>query len=91
MKVAISSGVVATGSLVATTALAATAAVAGARSKRLRPMVLLGAVAVACLVVLARPATRVWRDLFPDLDTLFSESIDVIRRHWAQAEQGGPP
>lgn len=30
-------------------------------------------------------ATRVWRDLFPDLDTLFSESIDVIRRHWAQA------
>jgi D-psicose/D-tagatose/L-ribulose 3-epimerase len=36
-------------------------------------------------------ATRVWRDLFPDLDTLFSESIDVIRRHWAQAEQGGRP
>ncbi|MDQ0473857.1 sugar phosphate isomerase/epimerase family protein [Labrys wisconsinensis] len=28
-------------------------------------------------------ATRVWRDLFPDLDTLFSESIAVIRRHWA--------
>jgi D-psicose/D-tagatose/L-ribulose 3-epimerase len=36
-------------------------------------------------------ATRVWRDLFPALDTLFSESIDVIRRHWAQAEQGGRP
>jgi D-psicose/D-tagatose/L-ribulose 3-epimerase len=34
-------------------------------------------------------ATRVWRDLFPDLDTLLSESIEVIRRHWAQAEQGG--
>jgi D-psicose/D-tagatose/L-ribulose 3-epimerase len=30
-------------------------------------------------------ATRVWRDLYPDIDTLFSESIDVIRRHWAQA------
>lgn len=31
-------------------------------------------------------ATRVWRDLYPDIDTLFSESIDLIRRHWAQAE-----
>ena len=30
-------------------------------------------------------ATRIWRDLFPDLDTMFSESIDTIRRHWAQA------
>ncbi len=30
-------------------------------------------------------ATRVWRDLFPDIDTLFAESIAMIRRHWAQA------
>jgi D-psicose/D-tagatose/L-ribulose 3-epimerase len=30
-------------------------------------------------------ATRVWRDLFPDLDTLFSESIALIRRHWDAA------
>ena len=28
-------------------------------------------------------ATRVWRDLFPDLETLFAESIDLIRREWA--------
>jgi D-psicose/D-tagatose/L-ribulose 3-epimerase len=28
-------------------------------------------------------ATRVWRDLFPDLDTLFSESIATIKRHLA--------
>lgn len=28
-------------------------------------------------------ATRVWRDLFPDLDTLFAESIHTIRRHLA--------
>jgi D-psicose/D-tagatose/L-ribulose 3-epimerase len=32
-------------------------------------------------------ATRVWRDLFPDLDTLFSESIATIRRHWDAAAQ----
>jgi D-psicose/D-tagatose/L-ribulose 3-epimerase len=31
-------------------------------------------------------ATRVWRDLFPDLDTLFSESIEMIRRHWEAAD-----
>jgi len=30
-------------------------------------------------------ATRVWRDLFPDLDTLLTESHDFIRRGWAQA------
>ena len=30
-------------------------------------------------------ATRVWRDLFPDLDTLFAESITLIRREWAAA------
>jgi D-psicose/D-tagatose/L-ribulose 3-epimerase len=30
-------------------------------------------------------ATRVWRDLFPDLDTLFAESIAMIRHHWAEA------
>jgi D-psicose/D-tagatose/L-ribulose 3-epimerase len=30
-------------------------------------------------------ATRVWRDLFPDLDTLLVESHDFIRRGWAQA------
>lgn len=28
-------------------------------------------------------ATRVWRDLFPDLDTLFSESIATIKKHLA--------
>jgi len=33
-------------------------------------------------------ATRVWRDLFPDLDTLMSESIAVIRRHWEAAAPG---
>jgi len=31
-------------------------------------------------------ATRVWRDLFPDLDTLFAESVALIRREWAAAE-----
>lgn len=31
-------------------------------------------------------ATRVWRDLFPSLDVLFAESIDLIRREWAAAE-----
>ena len=31
-------------------------------------------------------ATRVWRDLFPDLETLFSESVSMIRRHWDEAE-----
>lgn len=30
-------------------------------------------------------ATRVWRDLFPDLDTLLVESHGFIRRGWAQA------
>lgn len=30
-------------------------------------------------------ATRVWRDLFPDLDTLLAESHDFIRRGWEQA------
>jgi D-psicose/D-tagatose/L-ribulose 3-epimerase len=30
-------------------------------------------------------ATRVWRDLFPDLATLFAESIALIRREWAAA------
>ena len=35
-------------------------------------------------------ATRVWRDLFPDIDTLFAESIAVTRRHWAQALEGEP-
>lgn len=30
-------------------------------------------------------ATRVWRDLFPDTDTLFAESIALIRNHWADA------
>ena len=31
-------------------------------------------------------ATRVWRDLFPDLETLFAESISFIRRHWDAGE-----
>ncbi|KKC32731.1 sugar phosphate isomerase/epimerase family protein [Devosia psychrophila] len=30
-------------------------------------------------------ATRVWRPLFPDFETLFSESISFIRRGWAEA------
>jgi D-psicose/D-tagatose/L-ribulose 3-epimerase len=30
-------------------------------------------------------ATRVWRDLFPDVDTLFAESVAMIRRGWAEA------
>ncbi|WP_210200403.1 sugar phosphate isomerase/epimerase family protein [Cohaesibacter celericrescens] len=30
-------------------------------------------------------ATRVWRDLFEDRDTLFAESIDLIRKEWAFA------
>lgn len=30
-------------------------------------------------------ATRVWRDLFPDLDTLFGEAIALIRREWEAA------
>lgn len=33
-------------------------------------------------------ATRVWRDLFPDLETLFAESISFVRRHW---DAGGDP
>jgi D-psicose/D-tagatose/L-ribulose 3-epimerase len=28
-------------------------------------------------------ATRVWRDLFPDLDTLYSEGIRFIKSHWS--------
>jgi D-psicose/D-tagatose/L-ribulose 3-epimerase len=31
-------------------------------------------------------ATRVWRDLFPDIDTLLVESHAMIRRHWAEAK-----
>src|SRR5690606_37442502 len=30
-------------------------------------------------------ATRVWRPLFPDFETLFTESISFIRRGWAEA------
>lgn len=30
-------------------------------------------------------ATRVWRPLFPDFDTLFAESLAFIRSTWAQA------
>lgn len=30
-------------------------------------------------------ATRVWRPLFPDFETLFAESIDFIRRTWDAA------
>lgn len=30
-------------------------------------------------------ATRVWRPLFPDFETLFSESIGFIRKGWAEA------
>jgi D-psicose/D-tagatose/L-ribulose 3-epimerase len=30
-------------------------------------------------------ATRVWRDLFPDLETLLVESITLIRREWQAA------
>lgn len=30
-------------------------------------------------------ATRVWRPLFPDFETLFAESITFIRRGWAEA------
>ena len=30
-------------------------------------------------------ATRVWRDLFDDLDSLFAESVAFIRREWAAA------
>lgn len=30
-------------------------------------------------------ATRVWRPLFPDFETLFAESIAFIRRGWAEA------
>jgi D-psicose/D-tagatose/L-ribulose 3-epimerase len=37
-------------------------------------------------------ATRVWRDLFPDLETLFAESITFIRRHWnAAGDTEGKP
>lgn len=27
-------------------------------------------------------ATRVWRDLFPDVETLFSESVGFVKGHW---------
>lgn len=30
-------------------------------------------------------ATRVWRPLFPDFDTLFSQSIDFVRQKWREA------
>lgn len=30
-------------------------------------------------------ATRVWRPLFPDFETLFAESIAFVRRGWAEA------
>lgn len=30
-------------------------------------------------------ATRVWRPLFPDFETLFSESISFVRARWAEA------
>ncbi|KKC38811.1 isomerase [Devosia epidermidihirudinis] len=30
-------------------------------------------------------ATRVWRPLFPDFETLFSESISFMRKNWADA------
>lgn len=33
-------------------------------------------------------ATRVWRPLFPDYDTLFSESAMFIRRTWDRAGEG---
>ncbi len=42
-------------------------------------------------------ATRVWRDLFDDLDDLFAESVAYIRREWAAAgdrlaaRKGGDP
>jgi D-psicose/D-tagatose/L-ribulose 3-epimerase len=31
-------------------------------------------------------ATRVWRPLYPDLDTLFAEAIQMVRREWAHAD-----
>ena len=30
-------------------------------------------------------ATRVWRPLFPDFETLFAESVAFVRHHWAAA------
>lgn len=30
-------------------------------------------------------ATRVWRPLFPDFETLFAESLETVRRAWAPA------
>jgi D-psicose/D-tagatose/L-ribulose 3-epimerase len=30
-------------------------------------------------------ATRVWRELFPNPETLFTESYDMVRRHWEAA------
>ncbi|OYW99999.1 MAG: isomerase [Rhizobiales bacterium 32-66-8] len=36
-------------------------------------------------------ATRVWRPLFPDFETLFAESIGFIRGQWAAAEGQPPP
>lgn len=32
-------------------------------------------------------ATRVWRDLFDDLDTLFADSVTFIRREWDAAKE----
>jgi D-psicose/D-tagatose/L-ribulose 3-epimerase len=34
-------------------------------------------------------ATRVWRPLFPDNETLFFESAKFVRRQWAEAGDGG--
>jgi D-psicose/D-tagatose/L-ribulose 3-epimerase len=34
-------------------------------------------------------ATRVWRPLFPDTETLFFESATFVRRQWAEAGAGG--
>lgn len=36
-------------------------------------------------------ATRVWRPLFPDFETLFAESISFIRGKWAAAEARSSP
>ena len=31
-------------------------------------------------------ATRVWRPLFPDFETLFTESAAFVRKTWAEAQ-----
>lgn len=36
-------------------------------------------------------ATRVWRPLFPDFDTLFAQSIALVRQGWAAAAPKPPP